>query len=439
MRAGPGRRAGATGAHGRKVRLLYLPRVPITIRPVTPNEVLAWFQSLNATFFIWDLDPEQATTRPWVQQQDPDRRIAAFDGDRIVGTYRTFASELTLPGGEAVPVSAVTAATTRPTHRRQGILTSLVRDDIERCIGRGDAASVLFSAEWPIYGRYGYGVSTWLADWTLRSRAARFLTEPIGSIEIITGNEARQVLPGIYERYRVAQAGEMIRPEHYWDLDTGLAEPAGRPRWKGSMAIHRDADGTADGFVRYTGEEHWDEGIPDNTTALADLVGATPAVEIELWRYLASLDLVAQVKANGRRVHEPFTWCLADARAAQVIRARDGLWIRPYDVPRLLGERAYDREGDLVIEVEDRLGDRAGPAAGRFRLEASAAGARCRATKASPDLTITAAALGAASLGGTRLFDATRAGGGTEHRAGALGEADRLLRTADEPFCSTFF
>jgi hypothetical protein len=42
-------------------------------------------------------------------------------------------------------------------------------------------------------------------------------------------------------------------------------------------------------------------------------------------------------------------------------------------------------------------------------------------------------------LGGTRLVDATRAGGATEHRAGALAEADLLLRTADAPWCSTFF
>jgi len=52
---------------------------------------------------------------------------------------------------------------------------------------------------------------------------------------------------------------------------------------------------------------------------------------------------------------------------------------------------------------------------------------------------MTARALGAASLGGTRLADITRAGGATEHRPGALAEADRLFKTVDDPWCTTWF
>jgi len=55
------------------------------------------------------------------------------------------------------------------------------------------------------------------------------------------------------------------------------------------------------------------------------------------------------------------------------------------------------------------------------------------------DLTLHVAALGAASLGGTRLRDIVIGTGVDEHRPGALAEADALFRTADEPWCSTFF
>src|SRR4051812_46609983 len=71
--------------------LLYRPAVPITIRPVTADELLPWFQQLATTFFIWPMEPEGSTKTPWATK-DLDRRIAAFDGDRIVGTYRTFAT-----------------------------------------------------------------------------------------------------------------------------------------------------------------------------------------------------------------------------------------------------------------------------------------------------------------------------------------------------------
>jgi hypothetical protein len=54
-------------------------------------------------------------------------------------------------------------------------------------------------------------------------------------------------------------------------------------------------------------------------------------------------------------------------------------------------------------------------------------------------MTLHVAALGAAYLGGTRLRDAVLAGGCDEHSPGALARTDALLRTPDEPWCSTFF
>ena len=72
-------------------------------------------------------------------------------------------------------------------------------------------------------------------------------------------------------------------------------------------------------------------------------------------------------------------------------------------------------------------------------LDASTAGATCRPTDRSADLTMPVSALGAAYLGGSPLRDAVIERGFDEHRTGALAEADALLRTIDEPWCSTFF
>ena len=115
------------------------------------------------------------------------------------------------------------------------------------------------------------------------------------------------------------------------------------------------------------------------------------------------------------------------------------LWVRPLDVARLLGERRYERDGHLVLEIGDTVAGQSGPAAGTYRLEVRDGAATCGRTDTGPDLTLEARALGAACLGGTRLVDAVRAGGATEHRAGALAEADQLLTTPDPPWCSTWF
>jgi predicted acetyltransferase len=172
---------------------------------------------------------------------------------------------------------------------------------------------------------------------------------------------------------------------------------------------------------------------------LDELHGVTTAVDVDLWRHLAQMDLTATITGEVRREHEPMQWALTDPRAAQVSGRADFLWVRLLDVERALPERAYEHDGDVVIEVIDRLGDRDGPAAGRFRLVVTDGAATCTRTTDAADLTLEAAALGAAYLGGTRLLEATSAGGATEHRAGALREADRLFRTADEPWCSTWF
>jgi predicted acetyltransferase len=265
------------------------------------------------------------------------------------------------------------------------------------------------------------------------------VSPPTGSIELVDVEAARRLLPEIYARAVRAMPGDLTRPEHYWDIDTGLATIPGEPPFKGQFAIHRDDAGVADGFVRYAGEEHWEEGIPDNIAKVRDLIGTSRDVEVELWRFLAALDLTAEIRANGRRVDEPLRWALVDGRAAQLIRVQDGLWLRPYDVPRLLGGRTYERDGRVVLEVEDRLGEKAGPAAGRFRLDASGGRATCEPTSDEPDLRLTVSALGSISLGGSRLVDAARRGGVVEHRAGAMTLVDRLFRTADEPYSSTFF
>lgn len=415
-----------------------MPAVPITVRSIHADELVTWYAAAGSGFLIGPSDPEATAEarRPYV---DLARTLGAFDGSTLAGTFRTFATALTLPGGAQIPVSAVTAVTVLPTHRRRGILSQLVAADIAAGVERGDVASVLIASEWPIYGRFGYGPATWQARWTVRRRAARFELDPVGTIEIVRPAEARPLLPDIYRRYLAVQAGEISRLEYWWDVDLGLLEMPGRPTWRGSIAIHRTADGSPDGYVRYRGEEHWDDGIPDNTLLVDELHGATLEAELDLWRFLGRTDLIATIKAETRRAHEPMQWFLTDARAARVTGLTEFLWVRPYDVERLLGGRTYDRVADLVIEVVDDIGAVRGPAAGRYRLEATPDGASCRRTKRPADVSITARALGAASLGGTRLVDVTRAGGAIEHTPASLRAADLLFRIADDPWCTTWF
>ena len=409
-----------------------------TIRTIEPDELPAWFEAFGSAFYIWHNDPHaMAVARRETIAMD--RVIGAFEDDAIVGTFRTFASTLTLPGGARIPVNSVSGVSVRPTHRRRGILSRMIADDAARAVAHGDAASVLISAEWPIYGRFGYGPATWHARWTLRVRAARFRQPPVGRVELVDPLTARKLLPAVYDAYAARQPGELARPDHRWDGELGLIEVPGRPRWRGQVAIHRNAAGEPDGYARYHGEENWEDGIPDNVMVLDELHGVDVGAEVDLWRHFSQMDLTATIRADTRRELELFPWYLADARAARVTNLSDMLWVRLLDVERVLGERRYERDGDLAIEVVDVIDGSPGPAAGRYRLTIRDGVATCRRTDNAPDVSLDVRALGAAVLGGTRLVDACRADGAPEHRPGALAEADLVFRTADAPWCTTWF
>lgn len=412
--------------------------MPPTIRSVTREELADWFATFGTAFYIWTSDP-RARADFSAPTMDLERALGAFDGSTMVGTYRSFATRLTVPGGARVDTSAISAVSVRPTHRRQGILTSMIARDIRASAARGEVVSVLIAAEWPIYGRFGFGPATWQVKRTLRSREATFLTAPTGTIDVVDAARARELVPDIYDAYAASQPGEISRPDHRWDVELGVVDAPGRPKWTGQVVIHRDGAGTPDGYARFHGEENWVDMIPDHRMLVDELHGVTDAADIELWRHLAQMDLTASIAAEVRREREPMQWVLADARVAQAGPRTDFLWLRVLDVERALAARRYERDGSLVIEVLDPLAGSDGPAAGRYRLEARNGEATCARTDAAPDLTLEARLLGAAYLGGTSLREIAGGGGVTEHRAGALAEADLMFTTSTPPWCSTWF
>ncbi len=368
---------------------------------------------------------------------DLDRTWAAFDGGRICGTYRSWATELTVPGCARLTASAVSGVTVLPTHRRRGILRSMVAAEHAAARERGEAIGLLYAAEYPIYGRFGYGPGCREATWTLDTRAT-FVTGSARGVEIVKPDDAaRDAIRSVFDSWRLRQPGEIQRPDYRWDFELTLRPGAWGDDWKGFLALHRDASGAVDGYVRYSRpEDKWEDGQPRNVVKVDELHALTDEAYLALWRFLAEIDWVATVRAERRSPSERLPWMLANARAARLSEVGDGLWVRLFDVARALEARTYDTDASLVLEIVD------GEASGgrtKVHLDAGPHGATCRGTDRSPDLTLDVSALGAAYLGGTRLRDAVLATGAEEHRRGALAEADALLRTADEPWCSTFF
>jgi predicted acetyltransferase len=407
----------------------------LEIRRVREDELSAYIEALTTAFLERpDVTKVAEEVKPlW----DLQRTWAAHDGERIRGTFRSWATELTVPGGARVPAAAVSAVTVMPSHRRQGILRQMIAAEHGAARERGEAFGLLYAAEYPIYGRFGYGPGCRETTWTLDTRAT-FVAPSPGGVDIVRPDVTwRDAIRGVFDTWRERTPGEIARRDYRWEFDLALRPTAWGDDWKGFLAVRRDASGGIDGYVRYSrSEDKWDEGQPRNVVKVDELHALTDDAYLALWRFLAEMDWVATIKAERRTPSERLPWLLSNARMARLTESADGMWVRLFDIPRALEARSYEAEGSLVLDVVD-----AEATGGRIRvhLDGGPAGATCRVTDRSPDLTLDVSALGAAYLGGTRLRDAVLSTGADEHRDGALAEADRLFRTADEPWCSTFF
>ena len=418
--------------------------MPTQVRPIRDDELTAYIDAISTGF----LDrPDVAGLAEEVRRHwDLSRALAAFEDGRIVGTFRSWAGRLTVPGCSEIQASSVTGVTVSPTDRRRGILGRLAGAEHAAARDRGDVVAILFASEFPIYGRFGYGPATTTATWTVRTPQARLVPLPDddGRIEIAPTDEAtRDRCRIVYDAWRVRQPGEVWRRPITWDTDLGLSTDVWNNRWKGFVALHRDAAGDVDGYVRYHAEAKWADRQPANTLVVDDLHGLSDAVEAALWRFVLGVDWVTVVRAEHRTPDDRLPWLLTNARAASVGDVGDGLWLKLLDVPAALEARHYEASGSLVVELVDADGRNAEgntvTRSVRVSLDASPEGARVAGTDQSPDLTVASDAVGAAYLGGTRLSRAIVQRGADEHRPGALDLADRLFATFDAPWCSSFF
>jgi len=411
----------------------------IDVRPITEDELPEWLRAVK-TGFLQGPAVSESELEARRTQFEPGRFLGAFDGARCVATFRSFAQEVTAVGGTLVAADAVSAVTVTATHRRRGLLTRMMSRDLATAKERGDAVATLIAAEYPIYGRYGFGPATSAAEWTVdvpRTGLDPRWSGPDdgGRIDIVDAEDVRKLGPELHDRVRRATPGAVSRGDWWWQLNTGAVRID--PKWTEPFsAVYRAADGTVEGLVVYEVDDKWgDAKQPRDTATVRGLIAVTPAAERALWRYLCSIDWVTRVKSGQRAPDDLLPLFLPDPRAARITTAVDWLWVRILDVVRALESRTYEGTGSLVLEVTDR----AGLAGGRFRLEVSAQGASCTPTTESAELALDIAELACLWLGDESAVRLAALGRVREARVGAARVGDALLRTSRRPWCPDMF
>jgi predicted acetyltransferase len=377
-----------------------------------------------------------------------DRSLAAFDGGNIVGTAGAFTFQMGVPG-DIAPVAGVTAVSVLPSHRRRGILSSLMRRQLTDIRARGETVAALFASEAAIYGRYGYGPASAELDLTIRRGEGTMAApsaspgggRPAGAPRLRSAEprDAMAELAKVYDCVLRARPGLHARDDRWWDYIVWDPEHRRAGRSPLRCVIAEDDAGPR-GYALFWVKPEWGEhGLPGGVLRVQELMATDPAAYAAVWGDLLTRDLVAEVRARMRPGDDPLLHLLVDSRRARRYLL-DGLWVRLVSVPGALTRRRYACAVDVVIDVADDLFPEN---AGRWRLQAARPaeppGASCERTSAPADVALPVRALGAAYLGGTRLGALADAGQVTEMRPGALAALSAALSWDPAPWCPAIF
>lgn len=410
------------------------------LNPVPVDDAHAWVAML-ATALLgspYDDDFSRRVDR-WARDWIPERTWAYRDAGRLIATLATEPRNVTVPGPGGttrdVLADALTGVSVSATHRRRGLLRSMITQSLQAAKDRGDALSMLLAAEWPIYGRFGYAPATMNAGYVYHpARASATLpAPPPGSVRQVEAAELGPIAPAMFETARRLRPGQVDRRSPWWDRRLALNgyQPIGkRPHW----ILHEGADGP-DGLLAWKVTRDFDLNGRLGAIEVDEFVAANDIAYRDLWAYLGGIDIIDEIKHENGSVFEPVQWLLPDARALEHVSSWDSLWVRLLDVPAALSARAYATAGRVVLDVvDDGLG---GYGAGRVRLESDDDGAQCSPTTEPADLRVSQRALAACYLGGYRLRQLPT--GVEELRPGALHRADLMFSVPLPPWNQTGF
>ena len=408
------------------------------LKYVTDATFAEWHNAISRGF--------QEAPRPEMRDFDrpffENKRSFGFKvGRRWVSTCGAFSRRMTVPGGADVPVAAVTVVTVHPPYRRRGLLTKMMRHQLEDVARRGEPLAALWASESHIYGRFGYGAATTRAVIKGTSRRLDFLrgVAATGSVDEVTRDQWLAVVPGMHATLRAERPGTLLREGDVWKWSTFDKEFARGGASELRFLLHYDAAGDVDGFATYRFKEDWEGTEPSGEVRVGELWAEDPGAHAGLWRYLLDIDLSRKFRWRNAPTDELLKLLVADHRAVET-ELLDNIYVRIVDVEAALRARQYAAGVELVIEVDDPILP-ANSGCYRLQTDGSPDGSAAEVTRVEtkPDISLGILELGTIYLGGVPLTNLHRAGRVTEHTPGAVSAASTAFGWHRAPWCPDMF
>ncbi len=392
------------------------------------------FRSRLTRAFGGDPDTDDGARERFLELFEIERTFAAFDAGDIVGTGGAFSFELTVPGRSMVPMAGTTIISVQPTHRRRGVLTSMMDYHLDEVGQRGEPVAGLWASETSIYGRFGFGPASYMYETKLHAPSVTMATpEPKGRVRLIDAADAEKVLRPVYENVRPTTAGMLSRSDAWWKLRM-LRESESRRGGKSArrFAVFEEGE-EALGYVIYRQKENWED-FPEGEVHVIEVIGASPTAHRGLWGFLTNIDLFPKLEYWNSPIDDALPHHVTEPRRIQR-KQSDSLWIRLMDVTVALESRSYESDGELVIAVEDGFR----PAnSGTYRFSVRGGSATCARVEAPADVSCAIDVLGHLYLGGGDGLGMARAGR-LQGDARAVEQLHRMFRTDRAPWCQEIF
>jgi predicted acetyltransferase len=408
---------------------------PVKVRLCGPAD---WDTVLHvdqlAFLYTWEGDPH-ADVETAVFEID--RTLLATVDDEPVGIAGAFSLDMSVPG-TTLPVAGVTWVGVIPTARRRGVLTELMRAQLDEIRDRGEHVAALWASEPGIYGRFGYGPASSALSLRVDRREGAVDGPPGEQLRtrIVSVADARPAVEAVYEAVRAVRAGMPARDERWWArcMSDPPAARAGASELR-ALVVDEPGSGQQLAYALFSATQDWATGSAAGVVRVRETLASDGAGAAQLWRTLLNLDLVGAVDVTRLPVDDAFLHLVRDPRRAQPV-LKDGLFVRLVDLPAALAARQYDVAWAGVVEVEDAL---APWNAGRWRLVLGPDDVAVERTDDEPDLVCDVRELGGGYLGGASLVARARAGRVTERTPGAVAGLGRALRREPAPFCPFVF
>ncbi|MEU6731630.1 GNAT family N-acetyltransferase [Streptomyces physcomitrii] len=402
----------------------------IDLRVLREADFDSWYALLDRAF---GGVPEPAEERAlWKGLIEYERSLAAWDEKEIVGSAGAFSFRMTVPGGARVPTAGVTMVSVAATHRRRGVLRSMMRRQLDDIRALGEPLAALVASEPDIYGRFGYGSAGRALAAEIDTARVRLRMPPGADEPRLSFADPRTSLTrceDLYSRLVGGRPGLLARAPGWEEL--GLLDPESERGGASPLqCVLAEREGELAGYARYSVKPEWDAAGPKGVVRLRSLEALDPAAHAALWRFLFDLDLTSTLSVHSRPLDDPLTHLVSDPRRCG-LRTRDVLYLRIVDLPAALAARTYQVPLDTVLEVEDAF---CPWNTGRWRLRGDSGGAVCERTEDEPRLALTARELGAAYLGEGPLTALAAAGLVRELVPGSLAPVSLAFGSQTAPW-----